>query len=317
MNPHPLVRTGCRIGLGGALLLTALACNVQAQADEPEMALVPGGWFTMGAGADAQAWTMGFGWPGGWTARIADLVKSAGPPREVYLDVFLIDRVETTNRRYRDFVIATGFPSPVFWGRREDLSRPEQPVVGVSWFEAAGYCNWADKRLPSEAEWEKAARGAQPRTYPWGDVWDAQRLHTAEAIAGEPLADFARWRAWQNRSDKRSAHPADVGSYPKGASPYGVMDMAGNVWEWVADWYAPNYYAEAPARNPSGPAKGARKVLRGGGWDVPRTVATTWFRENVFPPHQRGSTVTGFRCARDLARSDEPMNLVLLGPTVR
>ena len=306
--------TGSLVRLLACVLLAGfgLAAKAQVQAPGADMVLVPAGWFTMGADPDARRRAMGFGWPDGWDERIGALVQSADPVHRVYLEAFLIDRFEITNRRYRDFVVAAGFLPPVFWGRRAELSRPRQPVVGVSWFEAAAYCSWAEKRLPTEAEWEKAARGPQPRDYPWGDVWDRERLHTAEAIAGSGLANFAAWRAWQQQvvDQREVAHPAEVGSYPDGASPYGVMDMAGNVWEWVADWYAADYYATGPSRNPAGPAKGARKVLRGGGWDVPRAVATTWFRENVFVPYLRGSTVTGFRCARDASPADEGLKLV-------
>ena len=301
-----------RVVRGPILLVWAIGMAAavlgDASAQDSEMVAVPAGWFTMGATAEQRTATLEFGWPERWRARIATLVDSAAPAHRIYLDDFAIDRHEVTNRDYRDFVLAAGFPAPAFWGQRRHLSAPEQPVVGVSWFEAAAYCSWAGKRLPTEAEWEKAAHGAELQTYPWGDTWDRTRLRNADSSAGVALADFSAWRAWQqaSTSDRDKARPADVGSHPNGASPYGVMDMSGNVWEWVADWYHAEYYADTPSHNPAGPSKGARKVLRGGGWDVPRVIATTWFRENVFPPHARGSTVTGLRCARDpIPEADE------------
>ncbi|MDH3691101.1 MAG: formylglycine-generating enzyme family protein [Gammaproteobacteria bacterium] len=293
-----------RVLPAGACCLFMFANAATAQQD---MVLIPAGYFTMGATLEQQQTVLEFGWPVDWHDRIKRLVRSAKPAHRVYLNSFLIDKFEITNRVYKKFSVATGNPLPPYVGHVEQFSTEQQPAVGVSWFEAAAVCRWMGKRLPTEAEWEKAARGTQSNQYPWGDIWELKRSRTAELIAGHALNNFESWHRWQQQVLKNAelARPDQVGTYSMGASPYGVMDMVGNVWEWVADWYHPNYYASSPLRNPKGPPVGIRKVLRGGGWDVPRVVASTWFREDVFPPDLRGATVAGFRCAKDIADNKE------------
>jgi iron(II)-dependent oxidoreductase len=282
------------------LLLLATWGEVGMATDAPaDMALIPAGSFLMGAAPEEQQGVLAFGWHGPMRNRIQFLLEHSGPQHTVHLDAFYIDKQEVTNQAYRAFVNATAHRPPTFWNDPRQLADPAQPVVGVSWYDAQAFCTWQGKRLPTEAEWEKAARGSDGRRYPWGNDWDAARLHAADTLAGQALNDFAAWTRWQRTISAGIgvARPAAVGSYPRGASPYGVLDMAGNVWEWVADWYDPDYYAASPARNPTGPTTGSIKVLRGGGWDVPQMIPATWLREQFIPPTFAGSPVTGFRCA--------------------
>jgi formylglycine-generating enzyme required for sulfatase activity len=196
------------------------------------------------------------------------------PLRTVRLDAFWVDRYEVTNSQYRDFVTRSGHRAPYTWedGR---LNGSLQPVVGVDWYDAQVYCAWAGKRLCTEAEWEKAARGTDGRSYPWGDE--------------EPGTGRANY-------DMRIGRPVDVGSYPEGASPYGPLDMAGNVWEWVADWYGRDYYRDAPARNPKGPESGTIRVYRGGSW-ANGAVSIVTTKRGRLDPTARGDQI-GFRCCR-------------------
>jgi len=220
--------------------------------DGAEMVLVPAGEFTMGSND-------------------ADDEK---PPHRVYLDAFYIDKYETTNALYGRFMGATGRPAPLYWND-EKWNGAMQPVVSVTWHDANAYCQWAGKRLPTEAEWEKAARGTDGRKYPWGEQWDVSRAHSDESKLGKT---------------------APVGSYAGGVSPYGAYDMAGNVWEWVADRYAKDYYQRSPERNPRGSDSGTSRVLRGGSWfNLPFSLRSSNRYFNS-PDDRHGSIA--FRCAR-------------------
>jgi formylglycine-generating enzyme required for sulfatase activity len=196
------------------------------------------------------------------------------PAHRVYLDAFYIDQYEVTNARYEQFVRAKGRKPPMWWGD-ERFRGPQQPVVGITWEEAAAYCRWLDKRLPTEAEWEKAARGTRGRLYPWGD-------------------NFVYGRANIVVPDDGYEYTAPVGSYPGGASPYGALDMAGNVAEWCADWYAADYYQHSPRHNPQGPANGEYRVVRGGSWNGSSYEARSTHRWRYFPDTPR--SYIGFRC---------------------
>ena len=204
------------------------------------------------------------------------------PQHQVYLDVFKIDRFEVSNVEYLRFVLGTGADWPKFW--RENPF-PEKaalhPVINVSWYDADAFCRWAGKRLPTEAEWEKAARGVDGRIFPWGN---------------EP-AGWIKSNIAHPGSKRGFKYPplANINRYDKGASPYGVYQMAGNVSEWVSDWFDPEYYRQGQDRNPSGPSNGELKVFRGGSWNEDPEVARSAGR-NAGPP-DRESYLTGFRCA--------------------
>ena len=204
------------------------------------------------------------------------------PARKIHVGGFWISKTPVTVEQYRKFLKATGREDKIkIPGWPYQACPPVQeegtyPALG-SWYDARAYCAWAGGSLPTEAQWEKAARGTDGRLYPWGSEWDAEKV--------------AR-RSWDKYVLARGMHP--VGTAPDGTSPYGALDMAGNVWEWVADWYAPNYYADAPAKNPEGPEAGTFKVLRGGSamWDRRHNTTTYRFPH---PPWVDNWVQTGFR----------------------
>ncbi len=202
------------------------------------------------------------------------------PIHRVYLDGFWMDRTEITNAQYRKCVASGSCTNPSsddsFTRQRYYTSDNDQygnfPVIHVDWYQAAAYCKWAGGRLPTEAEWEAAARGTDGRTFPMGDHVDKGNANYAGFVG-----DTAR-----------------VGSYPSGASPYGVLDMAGNVWEWVFDWYDQDFYRRSPDRNPTGPPSGSSRVLRGGSWEDDTDLVRSPNR-NFNDPHS-STTTWGFRC---------------------
>jgi len=199
------------------------------------------------------------------------------PAHGVHLDAFWMDKFEVSNAMYTKCVDAGVCLPPVlrlnpYYGK---WAYRNLPVVYTNWYAAETYCAWAGRRLPTEAEWEKAARGTDQRRYTWGEDRPNPRLaNFEESLMGEMLPVFR---------------------YPLGASPYGVLNMAGNVREWVADWYAKDYYANSPKVNPSGPASGFERSLRGGAYDANADSITTINRFRHEP--DSAGLSRGFRCA--------------------
>jgi formylglycine-generating enzyme required for sulfatase activity len=252
------------------LFVLIMLTPVIAMSEPPQgMVLVPAGEFTMGTD-DPNA------------------PADQRPARKVNVDAFYIDKHEVTNAQFKEFLLADGYNKREYWTKegwnfiqkkRKTISlpaenyridsplgfegnsvstAPDHPVIGVSWFEAAAYAKWAGKRLPTEAEWEKAARGTDARIYPWGNKFDFSKLN------------------YFPHHEKLSP----VGSYPKGASPYGVLDMAGSVAEWCAD------------------SEKEKKIVRGGGWNALRFQLRCTYRETYLRTYRYYNL--GFRCAKDV-----------------
>ncbi len=200
------------------------------------------------------------------------------PAHHVYLDAFYIDKYEVTVERYVTFMNEQKPERPFKWREATKGNQSRKPVIGIDWYDAKEYCEWSGRRLPSEAEWERAARGTDQRTYPWGEGTPT-RAHTN---AGQ--------RTW-NGYDSLTA----VGSHAPGHSPDGVADLSGNVWEWIADRYDQRYYETSPPRNPLGPATGPLRVLRGGAWNNDEATIRAANRAAYAPSARRNDV--GFRCA--------------------
>lgn len=227
---------------------------------ETQMILVPTGEFTMGSNAYGR--------------------DNEAPTHRVYLDSFYMDKYEVTIFQYAKFLDAEQREPLMWWNEVSPRSDGDRPVIGVNWYDADAYCRWAGKRLPTEAEWEKAARGTDGRNYPWGNEEPTNRH-----------ANFGKCCDWKGYETL-----TEVGSFEQGKGPYGTYDMAGNVWEWVSDWYDENYYKGSPDRNPTGPSKGSKKVLRGGSWGDGALVLRDTLRNGGNPTSR--NTDVGFRCAR-------------------
>jgi formylglycine-generating enzyme required for sulfatase activity len=226
--------------------------------DNATLVYVPEGEFTMGSDVDSYE----------------------QPIHKVTLDAFWIDQTEVTNANYAKCVDAGNCGSPSYGDHFNNSNYENHPVVFVNWYQANAYCSWAGRRLPTEAEWEKAARGTDGRTYPWGENIDRT---------------FANYDQNQNVGDTSA-----VGSYASGQSTYGVYDMAGNVWEWTADWYGDTYYSQSPSSNPLGPDSGDLKVVRGGSWDVSRYYVRSAYRYWYDASYTYYNDYIGFRCASSL-----------------
>ena len=230
--------------------------------DPNPMILVPAGVFVMGS-----------------DSRLED----EGPEQTVNLDSYYIDKYEVTNAQYKQFIDATGHHSPDHYRNRTyPAGKADHPVTYVSWYDARDYCDWAGKRLPTEEEWEKAARGTDGRIFPWGNEFE---LHSANT----PV----RWEKLKQDGDT-----TPVGAFEGGVSPYGVYDMSGNVWEWVMDWYGPHPGNAKPSENYGK----INKVLKGGSWwdcsYYKCGISAPTFNRSFFNPRVKNSSF-GFRCARD------------------
>lgn len=196
----------------------------------PDMIYVPEGYFQMGSDGE------GF--------------EDEKPSHLVYTAGFFIDKYEVSNAQYEEFVKAIGHPRPRYWDD-ERFNKPDHPVVGVSWLDAVAYATWKNRRLPTEAEWEKTARGGDARIFPWGGKFDKGVFFFFANVFG---------------ADDGFSYTAPVNYHQGGASPYGALNMAGNVWEWCVDWYDKDYYRFGPEMNPAGPESGKARILRGGSW---------------------------------------------------
>jgi formylglycine-generating enzyme required for sulfatase activity/ABC-type sugar transport system substrate-binding protein len=267
---------------------------------------VPEGNFQMGTSEEQKANLLSAGVK-------SDSISMEFPQHQVWLDSFWIDQTEVTNGQFDLFVKDTGYKTDaeksgkswVFnldsqsWEEKEkaDWMHPrgpytnitnleKHPVINVSWNDAAAYCKWAGRRLPTEAEWEKAAKGTDNRAFPWGDQQPDGNLVN--------MADNNLPADWSDKNiDDAFQYAAPVGSFPAGASPYGALDMAGNVWEWTNDWY--EIYAGEDQRNPSGATTRQEHVERGGGWFNTWLQMRASARDKFSPDHT--DTNGGFRCA--------------------
>ena len=240
------------------LTLTLAPWDTALGADTQNMVLIPKGEFTMGSPD-----------------------HSDEKPHQVVVDGYHIDKYEVSNAQYKDFMRATKHPAPAYWDDPR-LNSPNQPVVGVNWYDSNAFCEWKGKRLPTEAEWERAAKGPDGHHYPWGHKIDPTRANYGQNVG--------------------KTKPVD--SYPNGASGYGAYNMAGNVFEWVSDWYDPNYFQVSPALNPQGPSggynfanQGPVKVLKGGSWLAPQSSLHTSHRFWNQPENNSYGVGLGFRCA--------------------
>jgi iron(II)-dependent oxidoreductase len=262
------VVAGSQYARGTNAQVSSTADAAPAETAPSGMVLIPAGEFWMGR---AQ-----FQWLFDRNTEIERDRLDDSPAHKVYLDSFSIDTHEVTNEEYARFLKATGTPAPWYWPKGEFPAGEERfPVYNVNWEEAKTYCNWAGKRLPTEAEWERAARGGLDRQkYPWGDD------------------DQLRGRGHLNWA----VGPVAVGSFPPNG--FGLYDITGNVWEWTSDWYDRDYYAASPELNPRGPDSSMYKVIRGGGWTDGYDARNLMVSHRSYvDPTTRAFTI-GIRCAK-------------------
>jgi len=260
--------------LSGFLLCLFVVQTIRGQETPADMSLIPPGEFWMGRSFNWLLDELGMH----LRPRLDDQ-----PVHLVHVDAFLMDKYEVTNEQYARFAETTKRKKPFHWiGGRIPSGIEKAPVYNVTWDDAAAYCRFAGKRLPTEAEWERAARGGvEKNMFSWGNELLTRRSGDA------PPAKRARY-GYPNG-------PVAVGSYaPNG---FGLYDVTGNVWEWISDWYDQNYYAVSPEKNPQGPATGLYHVIRGGGWsDNDERILALHYRNFTNP--ELASNTVGFRCAK-------------------
>lgn len=281
-------QTVIQVGLGVALIFAGSSVSFAAGKDhsghksdkgekvtaagpakEKDMILIPRGEFTMGSKEHADE-----------------------PAHNVVTDAYAIDKYEVSNEKYKQFMTASGHPAPAYWDDPR-LNKPNHPVVGVNWNDATAFCKWEGKRLLTEAEWERAAKGPKGDShYPW----EGHEINPTKANYGQNYG---------------GTKPID--SFPEGVNGFGLYNMAGNVFEWVQDWYDPKYYAASPALNPQGPEKGYNfanqgqvRVLRGGSWLAPETSLHASHRFWNQPENNSYGVGLGFRCAKSMETSTTP-----------
>ena len=245
--------------------------QIEVAVQVPEgMVYVPAGAFIMGSDPDVDPMT--------------DALDEL-PQHKVFLDAYFIDKYEVSNADYTKFVEATGHRNSIFWDNPK-FNHPDQPVVGVTWGDAAAYAEWVGKRLPTEAEWEKAARGTDGRIWPWGDEFDPTKCNFDDKGKFDGHLDGF-------------AMAAPVDSFEQGESPYGARNMVGNVAEWVSDWFDAEYYFVSPAENPKGPPTSGmgKKSWRGASWFAGSEQMRCAFRE--YDDIVASGQILGFRCAMD------------------
>lgn len=251
-------------------MFAALVLIPAAFAAEPGMVFVPGGEYPRGRTHalpdDGLKW-------------VPEVMMDDRPVRAVHVDPFYMDAHEVTNAEYEAFVKATRHRTPYHWPEgRVPEGKADYPVVNVSWEDASAYARWAGKRLPTEAEWERACRGLSGGAkYWWGEAKASREVARYGAVDG----------------------PQAVGKCKP--NPFGLHDIAGNVWEWTADWYDRGYYATAPSRNPKGPASGRYRVIRGGSWSDVEKYLTCAYRSWARPAER--SPNIGFRCVKSVLRA--------------
>ena len=288
ITPHSLLTSSTTIDMNETLSVTEISpaptssvIQQTSEKDGMEMVYIPAGDFIMGNNS-------------------SDVDKNEKPEHTVYLDAYWIDKYEVTNSQFLQFIDETGYITDAeragcsyVWrsgnwpcingaswrnptGPGSDVkSIPDHPVLHISWNDADAYCSWVGRDLPTEAQWEKAVRGEKGYLYPWGNETPTAQLANFDGNVGASTA---------------------VGSYPSGASPYAAMDLAGNVWEWVKDYYGQSYYySKSSWNNPQGPASGQYRILRGGSWLYNESYMRSTMRLSIFPDYAGNNN--GFRCA--------------------